>query len=87
MRRGLTALPAIVALFGLTIVVSPTAVAASPLVQSVLIPSAKPQAWPGVTTNNWSGYGGVTSGTNKVTYTSATWKVPSVEKIPSVPSA
>jgi hypothetical protein len=46
--------------------------------QAALVSPRSSKAWPGVTSDNWSGYGGVTSAGYRVTSTSARWKVPSV---------
>lgn len=58
---------------------STAAAAPFPVVHAVRNPGAAAPKWPGVTSNNWSGYGGVTSSGNAITYTSARWKVPSVQ--------
>jgi hypothetical protein len=67
------------ATLGLTLGTGASATVAAPISHATIVRTVHSKNWPGVTTNNWSGYGGVTSGTNTVTYTSATWTVPSVQ--------
>jgi hypothetical protein len=63
----------------LTFAGSPAAHHAQPAFEQAALSNPRSRsAWPGVTSDNWSGYGGVTSAGYRVTYTSARWKVPSV---------
>jgi hypothetical protein len=53
----------------------------TPATAAVLHRSAPLATWPGSTSDNWSGYAGVVSAGTKLTYATATWKVPTVKPI------
>jgi hypothetical protein len=74
-------------LAGLTIGVAAPAAVASPIVHSRRAPAARLAQWPGLTSSNWSGYGGTAAKGIKFTYATATWIVPSVKKITGYSSA
>jgi hypothetical protein len=86
MKHRFLALPMVLGLLTATVGAEVSAIATAPVAQAVQIHAASPKAWPGATSRNWSGYAGVTSGGNKVTYTSARWKVPTVNSIPGYSS-
>jgi len=78
MRRIYAVLVAGIAVSSMAMSTPATGAPAPAVVHAVRDPGASTPKWPGPTSDNWSGYAGVTSGSNSVTYTSARWRVPSV---------
>jgi hypothetical protein len=78
MKFRIAVLPIVVGLFGLTVGAALPAVAAAPVSQGARVRAVPLASWPGSTSGNWSGYAGGAKGSNKLTFASATWKVPSV---------
>jgi hypothetical protein len=87
MTLRMKVLPIALSLAGLTIGVAAPAAVASPVAQARRAPAARLAAWPGLTSSNWSGYGGTAAKGIKFTYATATWIVPSVKKITGYSSA
>jgi Peptidase A4 family len=74
-------LSAVVSLAGMTVGAALPAAVASPVDQARQVPSIPLATWPGLTSGNWSGYGGPSAPGKKLTFASATWRVPSVKKV------
>jgi hypothetical protein len=86
MKLRMKVVPIALSLAGLTIgVVAPAA--ASPVGQARRAPTARLATWPGLTSSNWSGYGGAAAAGVKFTFASASWTVPSVKAINGYSSA
>ncbi|HEX4493016.1 MAG TPA: G1 family glutamic endopeptidase [Acidimicrobiia bacterium] len=66
------------ALISMSLPVAASAASAAPAVQAPNHRVGRVAGWPGSTSGNWSGYAGVANGI-KLTYASATWKVPKVQ--------
>jgi hypothetical protein len=81
MKLRMRVLPIALSLAGLTVGAGLPAAVASPVSQARRAPAARLAKWPGLTSSNWSGYGGTAPAGVKFTLASATWTVPSVKKV------
>ena len=87
MKLRMRVLPIALSLAGLTVGAGLPVAVASPVSQARRAPAARLAKWPGLTSSNWSGYGGTAATGIKFTYATATWTVPSVKKIAGYSSA